>query len=87
MIFIWVLSHSIPSDHSCNKYCDLIGQGEVTICDSHLHDSDSHLQLHSLMHEAKPGCILGYNNTAKIMTVQWTQYSCSLLKTEVEFTA
>ena len=30
-------------DHSCNKYCNLIGQGEVTNSDKilYLHDSTS----------------------------------------------
>ena len=32
-------------DHSCNKYCNLIGQEEVTNSDRHLHDSDRYLQV------------------------------------------
>ena len=35
-------------DNSCKKYCDFIGLDEVTICDSDLHDFDSHLQLCAL---------------------------------------
>ena len=31
-------------DHGCNKYCNLIGQEEVTNCDRHQHDFDRHLQ-------------------------------------------
>ena len=32
-------------DHSCNKYCNLIGQEEVTNSDRHLHDSDRYLRV------------------------------------------
>ena len=45
----------ISLDHSCNKYCNLIGQEEVTNSDRYLHDSyrhlrvfDRHLQLYIL---------------------------------------
>ena len=38
----------------------------MTICDSHLHDSDSHLQLYSLEHEAKLGCIHGHKKREPI---------------------
>ena len=30
--------------YSCNKYCDLIGQSEVSISNRDLHDSDRDLQ-------------------------------------------
>ena len=39
---------SLLLDHSCNKYCDLIGQEEASIC-----PIDTY-KVHSLEHEAKP---------------------------------
>ena len=41
--YVW-LPLQVCLDHSCNKYCNLIGQEEVTNCDRHLHDFDRHLQ-------------------------------------------
>ena len=77
-------------DHTCNKYCNLIGQEEVTICDSHLHDSDSHLQLHSLEHEAKLGCIHGHKKREPIeaaVLVQQPIAKCLWLSTQPQATA
>ena len=65
-----IIHYMLDHIRSCNKYCDLIGQEKVTICDSYLHDSDSHLQLHSLEHEAKLGSILGYRSKETVAAIK-----------------
>ena len=39
-----IINAKYTLDHSCNKYCNLIGYRQVSISHSHLQASHSHLQ-------------------------------------------